>query len=329
MMQESTASSVGVAGIALLNVKGLGRKKALSKLEQCPLDADWNEARRWFLGTIDDSAAQGAWEAAELQVEACERTGVRVVSYFDAGFPARLRDIPDPPLALYVKGPLAALHQARSVAIVGTREPTEFGAKAARSTGLVASESSAVVVSGLAIGCDTWAHTGCMEGAGTGIAVLAHGLDKVYPAQNRELADELLEKDGCLVSEYPIGKKPDRWAFAERDRLQSGLSDAVLVVETDLKGGTMHTVNAARGQKRPLACIQHPAELLSEAKTRGNQKLIAEGATPILDRRAFGAFVESMVAHAAMAIVDSAGNPPVPVAAVPFSPTLFPLDGMP
>ncbi len=106
-------------------------------------------------------------------------------------------------------------------------------------------------MSGLARGCDTHAHEGCLEAGGVGVAVLAHGLDRKIPA----LAERLLERGGALVSEYPIGTPPRGYAFVERDRLQSGLSDAVLVIETGAHGGAMHALREARRQGRPFACL--------------------------------------------------------------------------
>ena len=97
-----------------------------------------------------------------------------------------------------------------------------------------------------------------MKPAGVGVAVLAHGPDRVYPAANRDLANRLVEQEGCLVSEYPAGSRPARSAFVERDRVQSGLSEAVLVIETGIRGGAMHTVRFARDQKRSIACIDYP-----------------------------------------------------------------------
>jgi DNA processing protein len=141
-----------------------------------------------------------------------------------------------------------------------------------------------------------------------GVAVLAHGLDTVYPAANRGLAARLLDKGGCLVSEYPVGTPPARTSFAERDRIQSGLSDGVFVIETDIKGGTMHTVRFSRNQQRPLGCVSHPKKWLSEEKTQGNQKLIADGwATPIPNGQALLAFLERITQRN-----QNSQNPPVP-----------------
>ncbi|MBA9070194.1 DNA processing protein [Methylobacterium sp. RAS18] len=235
--------------------------------------------------------------------------GIKVLGFHDEEYPVRLRDTPDPPAILYVKGNVSPLHAPRAVAVIGTREPTEYGGKVARKLALRVAEAGYAVVSGLAHGCDTLGHEGCLDAGGVGIAVMAHGLDKVYPAANRGLAQRLVENGGCLVSEYPVGVTPMRNAFAERDRIQSGLSDAVLVIETDVKGGTMHTVRFAREQRRPLACIDHPQKWLEEDKTRGNQKMIKDGwATAIPHGEALLAFLAG-VPHGAGRPGDVASSP--------------------
>jgi DNA processing protein len=219
-------------------------------------------------------------------------SSVRAIAYYDDDYPERLRNIPDPPAVIFVRGEVAALNSKRAIAIVGTREPTPFGISVAKKAAHTAVENEFAVISGLAHGCDTYAHAGCVEARGVGIGVLAHGLDRIYPAASRGLANELLAAGGCWVSEYPLGVKPFRNFFAERDRIQSGLADAVLVIETDIKGGTMHTVRFAAAQRREVACISHPIEWHLEDKTRGNQQLIRSGrATPISDTRSLREFL--------------------------------------
>ena len=235
------------------------------------------------------------WHTGEQQVEEAYEAGLKVLSYFDDEYPERLRDIPDPPSVLFVRGRLEALHETGMLAVVGTREPSPYGARVAFRAGERAAEKGVAVVSGLALGCDTRAHEGCVSKLGTGVAVLAHGLDRVYPAKNRELADLLLESGGCWVSEYPLGTKPARGAFVERDRIQSGLANGVLVIETDVKGGTMHTVRYSKEQRRQLACIGHPEQWWHHPKTRGNRKLIEAGeAIPIGDPEAFMKFLRDV-----------------------------------
>ena len=183
-----------------------------------------------------------------------------------------------------------------SLAVVGTREPTKQGEEAAHRTARAAAEAGFAVVSGLARGCDTRAHEGCLGAGGVGVAVLAHGLDMVYPAENRDLAERLIKQGGCLVSEYPVGAKPAGPAFVERDRIQSGLSEAVLVIETGTRGGTMHTVKFARRQKRQIACIDYAeGRFFSGTNAEGNRRLLEdETVRPIRDGRTFTRFLNDL-----------------------------------
>ncbi|MER9419350.1 DNA-protecting protein DprA [Mesorhizobium sp. M0306] len=277
-MAASPISSTSVALTALMKLKGVGRRGALRIVHGPIPDGDAREiiADRAMRAKLPESELFNAWDRAEVELENTKAGGIKFYSFHDEGYPERLRNIPDPPAVLYVKGELSGLHAAKCLAVVGTREPTSYGEAVARKSAATAAEAGFTIVSGLAHGCDTLGHEGCLDAHGVGIAVMAHGLDKVYPAANRGLATRLLENGGCLVSEYPLGVTPMRTAFAERDRIQSGLSDAVLVVETDVKGGTMHTVRFSREQRRMLACIDHPAKWKHEDKTKGNQMMIAE-----------------------------------------------------
>ncbi len=276
--------------LASLALPGVGRRTAIdilsaaSEVPQTPKEFEAlvrsvGGSRTKRIGPAD--AALALDRAARLLEEAAEQ-GIHVFCITDVTYPERLRSIPDPPAVLFVRGSVDPLSRFDALAIIGTREPTEFGQKAAHRLALRCAEAGIVVVSGLAIGCDARAHEGCLDGAGVTIAVLAHGVDSVYPKANRTLAERILDNGGALVSEYAPGEKPRRNFFVERDRIQSALSRVVLVIETDIKGGTMHTVNFARKQGREVACLVHPETLRSEAKTQGNQKLIREGvATPI------------------------------------------------
>ena len=284
--------------LSLSRLKGMRNRKALELFSPVADRVGYEDSYELFLSLAREchDSADGyeeAWANGVRWLAECHDAGVHAVPFFDERYPARLRNIDDPPVVLFVKGSIEALHSPRSVAIVGTRNPTSYGERAAQSAGKLAAESGIVVVSGLALGCDAKAHEGCVESNGAGVAVLAHGLDRVYPAANRDLADRLLDCGGCLVSELPVGVKPTRWAFAYRDRIQSGLSDRVLVIETDIKGGTMHTVGFSRKQQRPLACIEHPASISSASQSKGNRKLIDEGAAVgIADPTALGRFLE-------------------------------------
>lgn len=307
-MATMTATATAIACLSLMKIEKLGRATALSIVDgpmeetdpACGFDA--LEARvfrsRAFRSkriSVSRTELLAAWTKSVEQLDKGRNDGMLALSFHDQEYPERLRSIPDPPAVLFVKGKPDGLHAKSSLAVVGTREPTPFGAKAARSSARAAVERGFAVVSGLAHGCDAMAHEGCIDAEGVGVGVLAHGLDMVYPAANRGLAKLLLEHGGCLASEYPIGAKPIRSAFAERDRIQSGLSDAVLVIETDIGGGTMHTVKFACAQKRKLACIAHTEEYIEEDKAKGNQELIHEDcAEPIPDIEAFESFLNQL-----------------------------------
>lgn len=301
-MTEASSSTV-ISLLTLMKLKGVGRVKAMQIVDRAMEETGFASCRDALMRRLSTASlphvpptdVADAWKKSEEQLEWSREIGVRAISFHDMAYPARLRKTPDPPAVLFVKGDPTGLDADKSLAVVGTREPMSFGKEVAQRSGRSAAEAGYVIVSGLAHGCDTYAHEGCLEARGVGVAVLAHGLDRVYPAANRGLAERLLDSGGCLASEYPVGTTPVRSAFAERDRIQSGLSDGVLVIETDVGGGTMHTVRFARAQGRALACIEHPQRYRSENKTRGNRKLIEEGsARPIPDGDALTEFLSGL-----------------------------------
>ncbi len=286
--------------LSLSRLKGMSNRKALELFKKVADKLVYLDPHDVFLSLVSEHVEytdgyEEAWTNSVRWLAEGQDAGLEAIPFFDQRYPRRLRNIDDPPAVLFARGRIEALNIANSVAIVGTRKPTQFGERVAQKAGRFAAESGMVVVSGLALGCDAKAHEGCVEGRGVGVAVLAHGLDKVYPAANRDLADQILEYGGCLVSELPIGVKPARWTFAYRDRIQSGLSDGVLVIETDVKGGTMHTVDFSQKQRRSLACIDHPPQLRDEVQAQGNQRLINQGvAVPIADQPSLSRFLASI-----------------------------------
>ena len=210
--------STAICLLALMQLKGVGRGKALQIVGGQVIEASPEGCRealmdgmaRANLPPVGSVKFAEGWRRSEDQLERCREIGIRAIAYHDEAYPARLRKMPDPPAVLFVKGTPKGLVAGRSLAVVGTREPTPFGKEVAQRSGRTAAEAGYVVVSGLAHGCDTHAHEGCLETRGIGVAVLAHGLDKVYPAANRDLAERLVENGGCLASEYPVGTSPAR-----------------------------------------------------------------------------------------------------------------------
>lgn len=224
----------------------------------------------------DAQDATIGWNKAHEIWALSQQRNIRIISRNDFHYPPILSKIPDPPALLHVSGNIDAL-SGDCIAIVGTREPTEYGITAAKRLGALFAERGYVVVSGLANGIDAAAHKGALEVRGLTVAVLAHGLDTVYPIKNKELADAILRNSGALVSEYPWGTRMNRSYFVARDRIQSGLSLGVFVVETNIKGGTTHTVKSCKEQKRTLIVLKPPPDLIGHPKTHGNAQLISEG----------------------------------------------------
>ena len=236
---------------------------------------------------LDSPAASDAWEQAERTIDACAKHGIRALAVGDPCFPKRLAELQiDGPgrgvslggycPILYFKGATEALNPERAAAIIGTREPTAFGREEARAFGSRLAAEGIVIVSGLARGCDTEAHRGCVAANGAGVAVMAHGLDRVYPPENMNLAAALVAHKGCLVSEYPPGTPPRRRAFGFRDRIQAALADLVIVIETPVRDGTMLTVDYARKQGRRVGCLSHPPGFADELQVAGNLQLLSE-----------------------------------------------------
>jgi len=276
---------VGPAAIRALPVEALGAANARDLMERLKTVPTGRNATN--LGDIDT-----AWEKAQMDLERCADLGVVCMSYASAAFPVTLRSIPKAPVVLFVYGDASALHRP-SLAVVGTRDPSPFGSKAAHRIAASIAADDVGVVSGLAEGCDTAAHLGCLSVKGATIAVLAHGLGSIYPRSNTRLAERIAAEGGCLIAEYPPGIPPMPGNFVSRDRLQSGLSRGVVVVETDVVGGTMHTVRFAQEQRRLLAAVDHPAKWRSLRQSRGNQRLILEGAAvPLSDAVSLKQFVQ-------------------------------------
>jgi DNA processing protein len=188
---------------------------------------------------------------ADELLELCQRLGVTVRPYGWASYPSQLQRLSDPPALLFSIGRFDFDHTPR-IGVIGTRAPTPWGLKTARACAAQVARSRGVVVSGLALGIDAAAHAATVEHHGATWAVVAHGLHTVSPSANRVLAQEIVDKGGALISEYAPGEEVQRHHFVDRDRIQAGLSDAVLVIETDIAGGAMHTVRFAREARVPV-----------------------------------------------------------------------------
>ena len=176
------------------------------------------------------------------------------VSINDAEYPRQLITIKRPPAQLYFRGDISIINKTKNIAVIGSRHVSDKGIRLAYQIGYKAAKKGLNVVNGLALGCDTHALKGALAAGGKCIAVMPCGLDQIVPKSNTKLAEELLDKGGCLISEYPIGTLVQKYQYVERDRLQSGISDGVIVIEAEENSGTMHTVNYSIKQGKCLAC---------------------------------------------------------------------------
>lgn len=208
----------------------------------------------------------------EKQLDRMERSGIRFVVTESDSYPPLLKEIYDPPIGLYWKGSYAL--DRPTVAIVGSRKTTVYGRHVARKLGRELARCGFCVVSGGARGVDTEAHKGALEMEGKTIAVMGCGMDIVYPAENFELFNKIAET-GAVVSEFPFGRRADRQTFPMRNRIVSGMCQALIVVESDLHGGSMISARFAAEQGRTVFAV--PGRI-DQATSRGCHQLIREGA---------------------------------------------------
>jgi DNA processing protein len=196
----------------------------------------------------------------------CEAIHARVHAFTWPSYPRQLARLADPPALMFSIGPVDAEEKPR-VAVIGTRHPTDWGLRTAHACATQIAAAGGVVVSGLALGIDAASHAAVVEHHCPTWAVLAHGLHTVSPSSNRELAREIVAEGGALLSEYAPGEPAQRFYFVERDRIQAGLVDAVLVIESGVDGGAMHTVRFAREAGIPV-WVTFPQEEMDVAETR-------------------------------------------------------------
>ncbi len=190
----------------------------------------------------------------------------------------QLGPIPNPPKQIHYLGDLSTALDRPRLAIVGSRKVSAYGTSVTLRLAREAAEQGIVVVSGLALGVDGLAHQGALEARGITVAVLPCGLDAIYPSSHRQLAERILQQGGALISEYPYHTEPFKTNFLERNRIISGISDAVLITEAAVRSGSLNTANHALEQGRTVMAI--PGNITSEL-SGGTNNLIKAGATPV------------------------------------------------
>ena len=216
------------------------------------------------------------WEKlfdVEREKEALHKMGAAFVSFEHPDYPSLLKTIYDPPIGLYFLGKLRL--NVNTIAIVGSRYASVYGLQMAEKFGSEFAERGWCVASGFARGVDTASHRGALRVNGATVGVLGCGIDRIYPPENADLYAEIKEK-GCLISEFPLGVRADKITFPRRNRILSGISQGTLVVESDLKGGSMLTASFAMEQNRQVFAM--PGRIDS-SMSRGCHQLIRNGAT--------------------------------------------------
>jgi len=273
--EEDTQFWLGLTKLEGLGVRGAHRlvehfgspqgayMASLTELESCGIPA--RVAQSIF--------AQAGLKEAAQDLEASAKTGCEVVAYSSDDYPPRLKQIPDPPLVLYVRGDVKVLSR-YALAIVGTRRPTAYGSQVAQRLARDLAQRQLVIVSGLARGIDSAAHRGALEAAGKTVAVLGSGIDVIYPRENKLLAEQVTEC-GALISEFPPGTSPAPENFPIRNRTISGLTLGVVVVEAAEYSGSLITARLALEQNREVFAV--PGNITS-AQSFGPNHLIKQGA---------------------------------------------------
>lgn len=214
-------------------------------------------------------------KACEAAFEYINKEDIKILMYTDQDYPQQLRNIYDPPPALFIKG--AVMDFDNCLAVVGARRASDYGKSAAYKLSMELAVRGITIVSGLARGIDSCAHQGCLDGEGTTIAVMGSGFMHIYPPQNKRLAEEIYS-NGCIISEYLPDMPPYAWNFPRRNRIISGISKGVIIVEAGEKSGSLITARLALEQGKDVFAV--PGNIFSPS-SQGTNSLIKDGAKPV------------------------------------------------
>ena len=220
------------------------------------------------------------------KIELMKKSKVNLLTINDENYPTNLKRIYDPPICIYYKGNIELLNKKNKIAIIGCRKYSEYGKNVSIHFSYKLAQKGIVIVSGCARGIDSFAHKGCILANRETIAVLGNGLDYIYPPENKKLEEQIVNRNGILITEYIIGTKPNKYTFPARNRLISALSEGILVIEAKLKSGTLITVDFALEQGKNIYVI--PGNI-TQVNSKGTNELIKQGAklvteiTDILD----------------------------------------------
>ena len=220
-------------------------------------------------------------ENVKREIDFMQKENIKILTIEDKAYPQILKTIYDYPVSIYIKGNEKILNMP-AIGIVGCRESTSYGKKVAQYFAYHLSKRNISIISGLAKGIDSQSHIGAIKAKGITIGVIGNGLDIVYPKENQYLYDKIIEENGAIISEYPIGTKPEKMNFPARNRIISGMSKGILVIEAKKKSGTLITVDFALEQGRNVYVV--PGNI-DEMNSVGTNDLIKQGAQIVTSYR--------------------------------------------
>ncbi len=279
---------------SLINNLGVKRKKMLLKRYKTPkriYELNRSElSKNKGIGDkiVDDILNKEIREKAKEHYIYMEKNNIDIINIIDKEYPNILKEIYDPPISIYIKGDKEVLNN-QGIGIVGCRNASEYGKKAAKYFAYNLTKEGYNIISGLAKGIDSFSHIGNIyainennrnniKNIGKTIAVIGSGLDEIYPKENIKLSEEIIKSGGIIISEYPLGTKPFKMNFPARNRIISGLSKGIIVVEAKEKSGTLITVDFALEQGRDVYVV--PGNI-NEVNSIGTNNLIKQGAITV------------------------------------------------
>lgn len=283
--------------LTLQQLNGIGNKTIFKIAEQInkqistidDLCCFWKKLKGKKFESICSEDLIEAYKLAKRIIDSSARASIGLISYYDSEYPDNLRNTinedgkNDPPLLLWYRGDISIINMP-CIAVIGTREATPEGFAGGFFLSAEFAKRGFNIVSGLAIGSDTCGHKGALSVKGKTTAFLANGLDhdSIYPTENQSLAENIVSNGGLLLSEYIIGQKVNRYSLVARDRLQAALSSATIVVQTGIKGGTMHAAKTTLKAKKPLYVMKFKDDATNNHdKCLGNAYLVEQGANYI------------------------------------------------
>lgn len=233
----------------------------------------------------------------------CNALGITILSFDDVDYPEKLYEIYDPPAVLYLRGKLPDFSTHLTIAMVGTRNATAYGKMTSHLLSGSLAKVGVVIVSGGAVGIDSLSHTGALEAGGTTLCVLGCGINYNYLPQNRKMRQDIAVK-GAVISEYPPDYPPGRYTFPERNRIISGLSDGIVVVEAGMKSGSLITARLAMEQGRDVFAVMGN---ITSPYSQGTNKLVKDGAIPVTE------FTDIIENYPQFSIIAEPESPVIPI----------------